>query len=232
MITVIAKKDLVALWTSALPYVVAIVFNAVVGVLFVDQLAGRRQAVVQPLFPIAGFLLLVLIPILTMRTVAEEDRSGTLDVLSAIRVSPAAIITGKWIAVVVTALTVIAPTVLIPLLLSWWGDPDWGPVITGFVGLALLSTAAAAIGVLASSCTRSQAIAAVASSFVGLVLWFASGSASASSSFPGWLARLSVSEHLHSFAGGAIDSFDVAFFVIVTVASLVAAAVCLRARAR
>ena len=224
MILAVAKKDLVALWTSALPYVVAILFNAVTGLLFVDQLAGRRQAVVQPLFPIAGFLLLVLVPILTMRTVAEEDRSGTLDLLASVPVRAGAIVAGKWLAVVVTTMLAIYPTLLLPFLLSWWGDPDWGPVITGFVGLELLAVAAAAIGVLASSCTRSQAVAAIASSFTGLLLWFTASTPA--------LARFSASERLHSFAGGAIDTADVAFFVVITVAALVAAAACLRARTR
>lgn len=224
MILAVAKKDLVTLWTSALPYVVAIVFNAVAGLLFVDQLAGRRQAVVQPLFPIAGFLLLVLVPILTMRTVAEEERSGTLDLLGSVPVRAGAIVVGKWIAVMVTIVIAMCPTVLLPLLLSWWGDPDWGPVLTGFAGLKLLAGAAAAIGVLASSCTRSQAVAAIASSFTGLLLWFTSSTPA--------LARYSASERLRSFAGGAIDTADVAFFAAVTVAALAAAAVCLRARTR
>lgn len=224
MILTVAKKDLVTLWTSALPYVVAIVFNAVTGLLFVDQLAGRRQAVVQPLFPIAGFLLLVLVPILTMRTVAEEERSGTLDLLTAVPVRAGAIVVGKWLAVMVTVVIAMYPTLLLPLLLSWWGDPDWGPVLTGFVGLKLLAGAAAAIGVLASSCTRSQAVAAIASSFTGLLLWFTSSTPA--------IARYSVSERLRSFAGGAIAAADVAFFVAVTVAALVAAAACIRARAR
>ncbi|HVM08327.1 MAG TPA: ABC transporter permease subunit [Acidimicrobiales bacterium] len=230
MIRAVVRKELAVLWASPLPYAVAIVFNAVAGVLFVDQLVGRRQAVVQPLFPIAGFLLVVLVPVLTMRAIADEERSGTLDVLQSIPVQAATLVAGKWIGVVSTAAAVVAPCLLMPLLLSWWGDPDWGPVVTGFLGLALVVAATAAIGLLASACTSAQAVAAIVAMFVGLVLWFAQSTQTASAA--GAVARLSISDRLHSFAGGAIDSADAGFFVLITVSALVAATVCVDARRR
>jgi hypothetical protein len=83
MTQAVIRKDLVVLWSSPIPYVVGALFHLALGMLFVDQLAVRRQAVIQPLFPLAGFLLLVMAPLLTMRSFAEEARTGTLDVLQA-----------------------------------------------------------------------------------------------------------------------------------------------------
>src|SRR5204863_9933456 len=96
------RKELAVLWASPVPYMTGALFHVVLGLLYVDQLAGRGQAVIQPLFPIAGFLLLLVVPLLAMRTMAEEIRSGTLDVLQVGRLPSGPLLVGKWLAVWVT----------------------------------------------------------------------------------------------------------------------------------
>jgi len=223
MTTAIVRKELAALWASSLPYVVGAAFHAVLGVLVVDQLSSRAQAVLQPMFPIAGFLLLFAVPVLTMRTFAEEARTGSLDVLLAAPVAPRPLVAGKWLAAWLTALAVLAPAGLVVVLVEQWGTPDRGPAVAGFLGLALLAAAVAGVGVLASSLTSSQPVAAMTSVFAVLVLWFADAGTSALSAGRG-LASFSLSERLRSFADGAVDSADVSFFVALAFAALVAAA--------
>lgn len=223
MIRAVAAKDLRTTWTSPVPYVVGALFQGVLGLLVVDQLAARDQAVIQPLFPLAGFLLLLVVPVVTMRTFAEEQRAGTLDQLLAVPVRAGHLVVAKWVAAWLTVLVVVAPAVLFVVLTSLWGDPDDGPAIAGFIGLAVLAALAVAVGVLASACTESQPIAAMAALFAGMVAWFAHVGDPAVGD-AGLLESLSLSERLRLFAGGAVDTGDLAFFLAGTVAALVVAA--------
>ncbi len=223
MTAAVLRKELAALWSSPLPYVVGAAFHVALGLLMADQLAARAQAVSQPLFPIAGFLLLFALPVLTMRSFAEETRTGTLDLLLAAGVPPRPLVLGKWLATWLTGLVVLAPAGLFVVLLDLWGEPDAGPVVAGFVGLALLAAAVTAVGVLASSVTSSQPIAAMVALTVLLVLWFAhTGRAVVGTQ--GLLAQLSLSERLRTFAAGAVDTADVGFLVCLGAASLTVAA--------
>lgn len=223
------RKDLAVLWATPVPYVVGALFQAVLGVLFVDQLQGRSQALVQPLFPLAGFLLLVTVPILTMRTFADEARSGTLDLLLAVPVGARPLVLGKWLAATTTLVAVTAPAAAYAAMVALFGEPDRGPIIAGFLGLVLLIAALAALGVLASALTTSAPVAAMVTFVVAALLWF-SGTASATISAGGLLAHLSLSERLRSFAGGAVDVADVGFLVALTIAGLGLAGAAVQAR--
>lgn len=223
------RKDLAVTWLSPIPWVGGAVFHAVLGLLFVSELTARSQALIQPLFPLAGFLLLIAVPTLTMRSIAEEARSGTLDLLQAIPIRTGRLVIAKWMASWVTTLVVIAPCLLSVGLLELYGSPDSGPVIAGFVGLALIAAALSAIGVMASSLTTAQPVAAVLAFFAGLTLWFAHIGSQVLVTGP-VLAHLSISERLRSFASGVIDTGDVAYLLILTAGALVIAAVSVDAR--
>ena len=117
----VAGKELTVLWSSPVPYVVGALFQGVLAALFVDQLHAREQAVVQPLFPLAGFLLLLTVPIITMRSFAEEARTGTLDLLQAAPVPPSPLVAGKWLAGWLTTLAMLLPTGVLVVIVRWLG---------------------------------------------------------------------------------------------------------------
>jgi ABC-2 type transport system permease protein len=219
----VLRKELVTLWASSLPFAVGAAFHLALGILMVDQLQVRAQAVIQPLFPIAGFLLLFAVPVLTMRAFAEEARTGTLDLLLAIPVPSRPLVLGKWLAAWLTTLVVLLPAALIVLLVAAWGEPDAGPAVSGFVGLAVLAATLAGIGVLASSLTSSQPVSAMLAMSVVLVLWFAQAGPAAESSGGLWSA-LSLSERLRTFAGGGISTGDVGYLACIAAGCLIAAA--------
>lgn len=215
----ITRKDLAVAWSTPIPYVVGGLLQAILGLLFVDQIQGRLQALVQPLFPLAGFLLLVTVPVLTMRSFADEARSGSLDVLLAIPVPSPALVMGKWLAAWATAVLITAPALAYAALVWLYGDPDRGPVIAGFLGLALLTAALSALGVFASSVTSSQPVAVMIAFVAGAALWF-SGSGGSVLRSSGVLSHLSLSERLRAFSGGAVDTADVGFFIAMTIVCL------------
>lgn len=223
MTAAVLRKELAALWASPLPYVVGAALHVALGLLMVDQLEARAQAVSQPLFPVAGFLLLFALPVLTMRSFAEEARTGTLELLLAAGVPPRPLVLGKWLAAWLTGLVALAPAALFVVLLELWGEPDLGPVVAGFLGLVLLAAAVTGVGVLASSLTSSQPIAAMLALTAVLVLWFANAGAAVVGT-QGVLARLSLSERLRTFAAGAVDTADVGYLVCLCAACLAIAA--------
>ena len=118
---------------------------------------------------------------------------------------------------------VIAPAALFVALLGWFGHPDLGPVLSGFSGVALMAAGLAAVGVLASSLTESQPVAAGLAAFVGVLLWFARGGPDVVGT-GGLLAYLSLSERLRAFAAGVIDTGDIGFYVTAVAGALVVAA--------
>lgn len=223
------RKDLSVTWLSPIPWVAGALFHVVLGLLYISELTARGQALIQPLFPLAGFLLLITVPTLTMRSVAEESRTGTLDLLQAIPVRTGRLVVSKWLAAWVTALLLIAPSSLAVALLHLYGNPDPGPIIAGYAGVALVAAALSGIGILASSLTVAQPVAAVLAFFVGLVLWFAHVGSQVLVTGP-VLAHLSISERLRSFAAGVIDTGDVAYLLILTAAAILLAAVAIDAR--
>jgi ABC-2 type transport system permease protein len=229
MTRAILRKELATLWTSPVPWVAGAALQAVLALLFVDQLQGRAQAVVQPLFPIAGLLMVVTVPVLAMRAFAEEKRTANLDVLLATPVPAVPLAVGKWLGAWITALGIVLPALALAGLTALWGSPDSGPIVSGFLGLVLLAGAVSAMGVLASAATSSQALAALVTILVGLVLWFV-GSATGGSTTARLLGSVSFSERLRTFAAGGIDSGDLAFFAGVALSCTLAAAVVVRPR--
>jgi ABC-2 type transport system permease protein len=225
----IFRKELKVIWASPLPYVLGALFHATLGTLGWSQIAGRGQAVFQPLVPIAGFLLLLVAPVLASRTFAEEIKTGTLELLLSIPVSRVRLVVGKYFAVLVTMLAILAPASLFAMLLFLYGHPDAGPIVAGLLGLALFSALLSALGVLSSSLTSSQPVAAVGGLFSVLVLWFAHTGSEALAA-GGLLQSLSISERLRGFAGGLVALGDVSFFVAVSAIVLAGAVVAVESR--
>ena len=225
----VLRKELKVLWASPLPYLLGAAQNATLGVLGWSQVTERGQAVFQPLVPIAGFLVLLTTPIIASRTFSDEIRTGSLELLLAIPVRRVALVVGKYLAVLLTALALVAPIGVFVLLLVLYGSPDTGPVVAGLIGLALLCAALSAVGVVASSLTASQPVAAIGGIFAVLLLWFAH---TGSESLPagGFLGAFSISERLRSFAGGLVDLGDVAFFVAVVGAGMAIAGLAVESR--
>jgi ABC-2 type transport system permease protein len=222
-------RELRLTWSTPLPYVVGAVFHALVGLMYVAQLEERRQALIQPMFPLAGFLLVLVVPLLAMRTIADETRSGSLDLLIVAGVPARVLVAGKWVAVFVTTIALLTPTSVFVLLLHLYGNPEPGPIVAGYLGLVFLGALLGGLGVFASSLTTSPPVAVAAALFVAIALWFAHLGPDAIAT-GGLLARLSLSERLRSFASGGLDTGDVAFFVLAVVVTLTLAGASLRSR--
>lgn len=175
-------------------------------------------AVMQPLLGNLCTVLLLLLPLLTMRLFAEERRSGAAELLFTYPVSDASVIVGKFAAAVSVYAVMLAMTLPYPALLAYFGDPEPGPIVSGYLGLFLMGITFIAMGAFFSSLGDSQLIAAAATFGCGLLFLIV-----------GWmtpfvpagvgavLGQLSIVEHLQGFARGVIDTNDLVFYASMTV---------------
>jgi ABC-2 type transport system permease protein len=229
---IIAKREFRSYFDSPLAYVVICLSFFGLGLMFFMHRGGFWQldrATMQPLFEYvpAGLGMLV-VPVVTMRLMAEEKRSGTLEMLITLPVKDSDVILGKFLGALGLVLTVVTATLLYPFLMfkAPWnlGPLDMGPVWSGYLGLVLFAAAAVALGLLISSLTESQAVAFFITFFVLGGFWF---SGSLAEHLKGASANVvnyvSFQSRMGGFMRGLIDTRDVIFFLSITALALVVA---------
>jgi ABC-2 type transport system permease protein len=230
----IAKREFRSYFDSPLAYVVICLSLLVLGVWFFlgpGHFWQLDRATMGGLFEaVPAGLVVLIVPVVTMRLVAEEKRSGTLEMLITLPVKDSEVILGKYLGALGLVLVLVLATALYPLLMFapralgfFWhlGTLDTGPVVSGYVGLALFSAAAVAVGLLVSSLTESQVIAFFVT-FIVLagVYWIGDFGQYFHNVLGNVLREVSFREHFASFGRGLIDTTDVVFFVSVAVLCL------------
>lgn len=172
---------------------------------------GITELIMLPVFGAAVIVLLLIVPLLTMRQIAEERRNQTLTFLFSAPVSITQIVLGKFLGLFTFLLIAISLIVLMALTLYSGGRLDLGLLATNVLGLALLCGAFAAVGLYLSSLTNNPTVAAISTFAVLLGLWIINMGTSAPDSL---LHLLSMVKHYESFAKGIIHSGDVVYFVL------------------
>jgi ABC-2 type transport system permease protein len=217
----IARRELVSYYTSFLFYVITAAFLVVTGFFFALIVANSRSASVAPLFQTIYTLLLLITPVLTMRLIAEEQRTGTIELMLTSPVRETELVIGKFLGGLGLLISMLLLTGFYPILLSIYGNPERGGIIGGYLGALLFGGAAVAIGLLTSSTTANQIVAAVLSFAALLMLWVIDGvggvfggSVSAITNY------LAVFTHFTDMTRGIIDSKDVVYFLSVIVGAL------------
>lgn len=225
----IAARDLRATFSSPFGFGLVAGYLALAGLLLVIALrAGeaRLDDWFAPLFVLTA----ILCALLTMRSFAEEEHSGSLELLLTAPVRPANVVLGKLLGVLAVLAVVVVATLSAPIVVAMLGDPDVGPIATGYLGVVLLCVAAAALGLVASASTSSQLVAVAASGGLLLGLWFGASVASALPGVGGALEYVSPSSHVNGFLRGTIELTDVVYFVSLAAGSFGVATAILRAR--
>ena len=218
---VLLMKEERALFSSPIAYVLMTVFLLIMGYSFTLTLFLSHQPSLVHIFFQMFVLFMLTTPLITMRLLAEEKKLRTLEVLLTAPVSETAIVMAKFVA----SMSLIAVMLLLSgtyaAALAWFGDPDFGPIYSGYLGLLLLGAALVGTGLLASALTSNQVIAALISLSVFLLLWIIDNF--------GWLlpspidslvVNLSLSVHFRPFAVGSIYLSDIGFFISATLLTL------------
>jgi ABC-2 type transport system permease protein len=219
------RRELGAYFRTPLGYVVLCVFFVLAGHFFYSDLLffalwggdAPPAALWTRVFLDLRLVLLLVIPVVTMRLFAEERRLGTLELLWTYPATDAAIVAGKFLASVSFVVLMLAPTLAYPALLAVWYPIDVAPLAAGYLGLFALGIAFVACGMAASSATDSQVVAAVAAYGTLLLFWFGTwNEAVASEAVMRVLLLLSLFDRFQGFARGVIDTRDVAYFALFT----------------
>ncbi len=217
----LVAKELKALYTSPIAYAVIAVFLLLMGYTFVATLLLSKTATLIHSFFQAATLLLLIVPVITMRLFAEERRAGTLELLLTAPVREIDVVLAKFVASFSVVVVMVGLTIAYPLTLVVFGNPDLGPIYSGYVGLLLLGAALVAIGLAVSAVTTNQIIAAVVSLGLFLLMWMLDSLASVlPSPYDNLLLNLSLLAHFTPFATGALYLSDLGFFITLILVGL------------
>jgi ABC-2 type transport system permease protein len=238
----IAGKELRSLFVSPIAYVVLTGFLLLGGWFFFNMLfrfsylltlyTGIQNAdalrtlnlneyVIAPLLNDFTIVLVIMIPLITMRAFAEEKRSGTYELLLTSPLTVAEIVIGKLLGLLGFVAIMLALTGIYPLILIFYGNPELGPIAAGYLGLFLMASVFVSIGLFASALTDNQIIAAVICFVVLLLLYILSWPAeTAGGGIAGLLKYLSVVDHFNEMVKGVIDTRDLVYFLSLLILSL------------
>jgi ABC-type transport system involved in multi-copper enzyme maturation permease subunit len=211
----VARREFRSYLSTPWPYGVAAAFLVLTGVLFYLVSDGTREASLRFWFPNLAFVLLVTVPVMTSRLIADEWRSRHLDVVLGRGVSSGGLILGKWLATVGFFVVLMLPTLCYIGFLARWGTPDYPPMVSGYAGAVCLIALFCAVGTLASTLTPT-AVAAGLASFAVLVAAQLVGTM-------GSLHGLSFQPHLDDFYRGAPQLTDVLYFLSTSAVCLILA---------
>jgi ABC-2 type transport system permease protein len=227
----IAKREFRSYFDSPVAYVVICLGLAALGLVFFNYGGGfwqvDRASLRQMFVQLPRGLSWLVIPVVTMRLLAEEKRSGTLEMLITLPVKDHEVILGKFLGAWGLIVVLIGATAIYPVAMFGWpwdlGVLDFGPVISGYVGLVLYSGAAVSVGLLISSLTDHQMIAFFITFLVLFLLHFLGNSITLSvlpdkAEFV--LSFISFDTRLDSFNRGMINSRDVIYFMSITIGCL------------
>jgi ABC-2 type transport system permease protein len=232
-VNTLVAKELRSYFVSPVVYVVGAVFLLIVGLLAyiyivftgaqaiqLMQVQGQAQInlndlVFRNLFSSIRFILLIVLPILTMRLLAEEKKLRTFELLMTSPIGLNEIVAGKFVSVFLLFLGLLGLTGLIPLTLALFSDFDWYPVLTGYLGLILLGALFLSVGLLASALTENQVVAAFVSFGLLLFLWLLAGVGTllGDTALGQVISYVSFMDHYDHLVRGLIDTRDLAYFV-------------------
>jgi ABC-2 type transport system permease protein len=217
-VLIIAKKELRSYFDSPVAYIVVVSFLLVAGWMFFSPLFLVGRADLRPFFTPSPFspamLLVILSPAVTMRLIAEERKSGTIELLSTLPISDAEVVLGKFLAAWGLIAAALSCTLAYAATVAALGKLDFGPVVGGYVGMLLFSGALLAVGLLCSTWTKNQIVAFIMGFLICAALYFVY-----------WLQFfvpqplapivefISVSFHLDNLSRGVLDSRDVIYYL-------------------
>jgi ABC-2 type transport system permease protein len=216
---VIARRELGSYFVSPIAYVAMAIFLIVCGVAFWPDFQPGQPAEMRHLFDDMVWVLVAIIPLLCMGLIAQEWASGTMETLMTAPVGETDVVVGKFLGSLLFFLVLLAPTLLYVVLLRVYAKPDYGPIVSGYIGIILVGALYIAVGLFCSALTKSQVVAAAAAAGILYVITIVPYQVTALATLsPFWrkVADQCVFRRYGDFSKGVIDSGNVVFFIAVT----------------
>lgn len=217
----ILKRELRAYFDSPIAYVVIVVFLLITGWFFTSNFFVVAQADMRVVFGIIPFIFIFFTPAITMRLIAEERKTGTMELLLTMPISDSAIIIGKYLAAVALLSAAVLPTLIYAITIAVLGDMDVGPAIGGYLGLILMGAAYLAIGTFGSSLTENQVVAFIISWLIVFIFFLLD---KVLFLLPSWIVSpveyLAIEYHFQNISRGVIDTRDIVYYLSLIVLAL------------
>ena len=215
----IAWKETRTYFVSPMAYVIIAVYAGLASYYFVTSIGGvLPEATIRGYIIPSTLIFVLLSPLITMRLLAEEQKLGTLELLMTSPVRDYEIVLGKFLAALASLLSILVPTVYLVLLLMWFGTPDTGPILSGYLGLILFGMSTLSVGLFASSLSGNQIVASVIAMGILLLLSIIDlASTYVGGVFTDIVLEISITTHFQDFARGVVDTHDIIFYVIFTI---------------
>jgi len=228
---VISRREIRTYFNSPVAYIVVTVFTIITGYLFFTQLFLEKQAELRGFFGIMPLLFMFMIPAITMRLLADEKGSGTLELLITMPVRDWEVVLGKFLAAMALLATTLGLTLVFAVTVRCLGPLDRGPAIGGYIGLLLMGGSYVAIGLMTSSFTRNSIIAFIAAFAISFALYlFGRLTQFVPPVLQPVLAFLSIDSHFENIARGVIDTRDVIYYLSLIGTCLLVATTSLESR--
>jgi ABC-2 type transport system permease protein len=216
---IIFKKELQSYFNSPIAYIFLAIFLILSSWLFFQRFFVLNQASMRDYFTLIPWLLLFLVPAITMRAWAEEKRSGTIELLLTLPVKDKEVVLAKFLSCLAFIIIALAISLAIPITISTIGGLDWGPVIGSYLGVLFLASCYLALGLFVSSLTKNQIIAflmAAVACFIFFIISDGLVTESAGSFFGAIFRGLGLSSHFEGLSRGVLDLRDIIYFSVFT----------------
>ena len=227
-ILAVAQKELKSYFASPIAFIVIGLFALIYGYFYISLLAyflnqsvgfsggtaNVNEQMIRPVFLNADVVLLFVLPMITMRTYAEEKRSGTIELLLTAPLTDFQIIMGKFLGAMALYAAMLAVTFIHMGVLFVFGKPEWLPILTGYLGMLLMGGCFISVGLFISSTTSNQIVAGMVAFAVFLMLWVINWIGSlAGPNVQAILNYMSIIDHFDDFTRGVIDTKHLVYYL-------------------
>jgi len=210
----LTKKELHGYFSSPMAYIILISMLSVFNIFFYTIINQNREASLREVFQAIEFMLVFFIPLLTMKAFSEEKMNGTMEFLLTAPITHGMIVLGKYLSLLIFYSIIIALTFSYYLIIAYFGDPDPLSMLSGYVGVWLEGAFFIAIGLLVSSWTRNQIIAAMVTYIFLFILYFSNDFNQAVSGISEeFFLQMSTRTHLENFSVAVITPNDIVYFL-------------------
>ena len=214
-ILAITQREIKSYFVSPIAYIVICMFLLISAVFYFLILQYSKDAgMMRYLFSNMAVFLLLLCPAISMRLLAEEKRSGTLELLQTSPITDTQVVIGKYLASCALLLCMILLTAHYPIILKFFGNPELMPILSGYLGVFFVGATFLAIGILTSSWTKNQIVALFIAFTISLIAWFLGAAGSMGGSGLGdFMTYIAINTHFENFTKGVFDTGDIIYFL-------------------
>ena len=216
----IFTREIKSFYVSPLYYILGFIYLSLTGYFFSIEIYYSRLAIMENSIYNIGFFSILFLSVMCMKLIAEERSTGTFEIIMTQPITSLEYVIGKYLSVLVVYASLLAMTLVYPLLLMVFGKPDMGTILSGYLGLLLLGSAILGLGLIATSVSKSQLVAAILGVSMALFAYVINWLSEIFNNAKGFLNAVSITTYFSDFTRGMIDIQNVVFFLVWVVACI------------